>query len=136
MLVCEKLDVYQCALEHLSCVFKWLALLLPQGHSDVDLVGGKHEHEHEHDYEHELHGGIQGRPPQYSAAPDPRRRASTIHGHRIMTETTASHCTGVPSGQSVSPTRSRFISKLFIGGLPAATYSPTSRQWLFLTVAV
>src|SRR5678816_3229836 len=96
------------------------------------LVCGKHEHEHEHDYEHELHGGIQGRPPQYSAAPDPRRRASTIHGHRIMTETTASHCTGVPSGQSVSPTRSRFISKLFIGGLPAATYSPTSRQWLFL----
>jgi four helix bundle protein len=32
MLDYEKLDVYQCAIEHLSNVFKWLALL-PRGHS-------------------------------------------------------------------------------------------------------
>jgi four helix bundle protein len=32
MLDYEKLDVYQCAIEHLSYVFKWLALL-PRGHS-------------------------------------------------------------------------------------------------------
>ena len=32
MLDYEKLDVYQCAIEHLSCVFKWLARL-PRGHS-------------------------------------------------------------------------------------------------------
>ena len=32
MLDCEKLDVYQCAIEHLACVFKWLPLL-PRGHS-------------------------------------------------------------------------------------------------------
>jgi four helix bundle protein len=32
MLDYEKLNVYQCAIEHLSCVFKWLARL-PRGHS-------------------------------------------------------------------------------------------------------
>ena len=32
MLDYEKLDVYQCAIEHLACVFKWLPLL-PRGHS-------------------------------------------------------------------------------------------------------
>ena len=35
MLDYEKLDVYRCAIEHLSCVFKWLPLL-PRGHSRVD----------------------------------------------------------------------------------------------------
>ena len=44
--------------------------------------------------------------------------------------------TGIPSGQSVSPTRFRFISKFCTAGLPAAMYSPTSRQWPPLMVAV
>ena len=32
MLDYERLDVYHCAIEHLSCVFKWLPML-PRGHS-------------------------------------------------------------------------------------------------------
>jgi four helix bundle protein len=32
MLDYEKLDVYQCAIEHLACVFKWLAHV-PRGYS-------------------------------------------------------------------------------------------------------
>ncbi len=32
MLDYERLDVYQCAIEHLSCVFTWLPRL-PRGHS-------------------------------------------------------------------------------------------------------
>src|SRR5262245_12723727 len=43
---------------------------------------------------------------------------------------------GEPSGQSVSPTLTRFISNVFFGGALPDTYSPTSRHLSPFTVAV